>query len=430
MSASNGEPDLRRMQEILRRRLTRRGFIRGAGVGVAGISLGSLLAACGEQTTSGGGGAVEPTDVFGGAPEGHVEWANWPVYIDKAKDAETGERYSPSLRAFEEHTGTTVNYAEVIQENASFFGKIQPQLAAGQETGWDIIVMTNGWEFQALVVNNWVSPLDTTKRPTFDAHAIDWAKNPPFDEGAKHSMTYQSGITGIGVNRELVTADISTLDDLADTTKLPPKSVGMLKADMADFVMINLGIDPETSGPAEWQEAADWLQMQRDSGVVRQYYEQNYADDLTAGNLAATMAWSGDVFYYAEWGGYPNLEFVFPEGGAYMWADNLMIPAGAANPVSAMSLMDYYYDPVPATMVQEWVFYMSPVEGTRDLILQHAAEAEEAGDQGYANKLTGTANNEYLFPSDELLARTSFGRQLTTDEEKAEWDSIFLPISE
>ena len=430
MSAPTGEPDLRRMQQILRRRLTRRGFIRGAGVGVAGISLGSLLAACGEETTPGGGGGAEPTDVFGGAPEGNVEWANWPVYIDKAKDPQSGERYSPSLRAFEEQTGATVNYAEVIQENASFFGKIQPQLAAGQETGWDIIVMTNGWEFQALVVNDWVYALDTTKRPNFDAHASDWAKSPPFDEGAKHSMTYQSGITGIAVNRDLVTADISTLDDLADPSKLPPNSVGMLKADMADFVMINLGIEPETSGPEEWQEAADWLQMQRDSGVVRQYYEQNYADDMTAGNLAATMAWSGDVFYYAEWGGYPNLEFIFPEGGAYMWADCFMIPAGAANPVSAMSLMDYYYDPVPATMVQEWVFYMSPVEGTRDLILQHAAEAEEAGDKGYANKLTETANNEYLFPTEELLARTSFGRQLTTDEEKAEWDSIFLPISE
>jgi spermidine/putrescine transport system substrate-binding protein len=418
------------MQEILRRRLTRRGFIRGAGVGVAGISLGSLLAACGQETTGGGGTNVEPTDIFGGPPEGQVEWANWPVYIDKAKDPESGERYSPSLRAFEQQTGTTVNYAEVIQENASFFGKIQPQLAAGQETGWDIIVMTNGWEFQALVVNDWVYPLDTTKRPNFDAHASDWAKSPPFDEGAMHSMTYQSGITGIGVNRDLVTADISTLNDLADPAKLPPKSVGMLKADMADFVMINLGIEPETSGPDEWQEAADWLQMQRDTGVVRQYYEQNYADDLTAGNLAATMAWSGDVFYYAAWGGYPNLEFVFPEGGAYMWADCMLIPAGAEHPVSAMSLMDYYYDPVPATMVQEWVFYMSPVVGTRDLILEHAAEAEESGDKGYANKLTETANNEYLFPTQELLARTSFGRQLTTDEEKAEWDAIFLPISE
>jgi spermidine/putrescine transport system substrate-binding protein len=425
MNGPQEGPDLRLTREILRRRLTRRGFLRAAGVGAAGVSMASLLAACGGGTE--GGGSIDPTQFFAGDPEGHVEFANWPVYIDKAKDAETGERYIPSLRKFENDTGITVNYAEVIQENASFFGKIQPQLTAGQSTGWDIIVMTNGWEFQALVINEWVYPLDTTMRPNFDAHAASWAADPPYDASAKHSMVYQSGLTGIGVNRDLVEAEITKLDDLADPTKLPPDSVGMLKADMPDFVMINLGIKPGGSGPDEWREAADWLLMQRDSGVVRKYYEQGYVDDLTAGNLWATMGWSGDVLYYALWGGYPNLEFVFPEGGAYMWTDNMMIPVGAKNPISALTLMDYFYKPDIATMVQESVLYMSPCKDTKQQILDDAAAAEE---KGYAAKLYDTAQNEYLFPSDELLTRSSFGRQLSTDDEKAEWDSIFEPISE
>jgi len=204
----------------------------------------------------------------------------------------------------------------------------------------------------------------------------------------------------------------------------------MLKADMPDFVMINLGIKPETSGPAEWREAGDWLLKQRDSGVVRQYYEQGYVDDLTLGNLAASMAWSGDIYYYQLWGGYPNLQFAFPEGGAYMWTDNMMIPAGAEHPVAALSLMDFFYRPEVATMVQEWVFYISPADGTKELILEDAAAAEEEGSKGYANKLRQTAENPYLFPTDEILAQCSFGRQLESDEEKEEWDSIFEPISE
>jgi spermidine/putrescine transport system substrate-binding protein len=291
-------------------------------------------------------------------------------------------------------------------------------------------VMTNGWEFQALVANEWVYPLDTTKRPTFDKHATSWAKDPPFDPKAKHGMAYQSGITGIAVNTDLVDQPIATLDDLADPKKVPPQSVGMIKADMPDFVMINLGIDPVTSGPDEWQEAADWLTMQRDTGVVRQYYEQGYVDDLTAGNLSATMGWSGDVLYYNLWAGYPNLEFVFPEGGGYLWTDNFMIPVGAKNPVGAMELMDWYYKPDIATMVQEWVLYMSPCADTAERIVSDADAAEAKGWKGYANKLYETAKNPYLFPSDELLAQCSFGKVLKTDEEKAEWDSIFEPISE
>jgi spermidine/putrescine transport system substrate-binding protein len=409
-----------------RGRLTRRAFLRAAGVGATGISLAPLLSACGSGSSEPGS---EPEDIFAGEPEGHVEWANWPVYIDKAKDEATGERYIPSLRMFEEETGITVTYKEVIQENASFFGKLQPQLQAGQPTGWDIIVMTNGWEFAALVANDWVVALAPSKRPNFDAHALDWAADPPYDPGAVHSMVYQSGLTGIAVNHDLLDMEIATLDDLADPTKLPQDSLGMIKADMPDFVMINLGIDPLTSGPAEWQEAADWLLMQRETGVVRQYYEQGYVDDVLAGNLAASMAWSGDIIYYSLYG-YPELEWIFPEGGAFLWTDNMMIPAGAANPVSALALMDFYYRPEPATMLQEWVNYMSPVAGTQELILADADAAEEEGSVGYANKLRATAENPYLFPSDELLSNSSFGRQLLSDDEKAEWDSIFEPISE
>lgn len=427
MNGPHEGPDLELTREVMRHRLTRRGFLRGAGMGAVGISLAPLLAACGSETDSGG---MDPAEIFGGEPGSEINFANWPVYIDKAKDPDSGERYIPSLMVFTKETGIDVVYKEVIQENASFFGKIQPQLAAGQDTGWDIIVMTNGWEYQALVTNEWVYPLDTTKRPYFDKHAISWAADPPFDPKAAHGMAYQSGITGISVNTDLVDQPITTLSDLADPKKLPPDSVGMIKADMPDFVMINLGIDPVTSGPEEWQEAADWLTMQRDTGVVRQYYEQGYVDDLTAGNLAASMGWSGDVLYYNLWAGYPNLEFVFPEGGGYLWTDNMMIPVGAKNPVGAMMLMDWFYKPDIATMVQEWVLYMSPCDGTEKRIIDDADAAQEKGWKGYANKLYSTAENPYLFPDEELLSQCSFGRVLTTDEEKDEWDSIFEPISE
>jgi spermidine/putrescine transport system substrate-binding protein len=410
----------------MRRRLTRRGFLKVAGIGAGVLGLSSALAACGAGTST----RKRPSEVFTGAPGSTINFANWPLYIDKTKDPATGERYSPSLRGFTEQTGIAVNYKEAIQDNPIFFGKIQPQLAAGQSTGWDLIVMSNGWEFWVLVQNEWVYPLDTSKRPNFDQYAVDWAKDPEFDPGAKHSMAWQWGLTGIAVNHDLVDEPITTLNDLMDTSKLKPDSVGMLKDDMADFVMMNLGIDPVTSGPPEWKEAAAWLMKQRETGLVRQYYSQGYADDMTAGNLAATMAWSGDVLYYGVWGGYPNLEFLVPDNGAVMWVDNMMIPTYAANPVGALKLMDYYYQPKPATELQEGVLYMSPSSATKDGFLQDADAAEAMGGKSYANKLRTTANSEFLFPATDLMNRVSFMRQLTTDDEKDEWDSIFEPVSQ
>ncbi len=411
------------MRGMTSRRMSRRNMIKYAGVGVGTLSMSSILAACagGETTSPTGGPAVD----WDAAPGQEINFANWPLYIDKDKDKETGEKYYPSLRLFEEETGITVNYNDEINDNAAFFGELLPQLQAGQDTGRDIIVITNGREFTALTKNGWVTELDPSRRPNFDVHAASWAKDPAFDPGNKYSMCWQSGLTGIGFDTTKVNGTITKADDLMNPDIVGTNSVGILKADVPDFAMINLGIDPTTSGPDEWKEAAEWLTMLRDSGTVRQWYDQGYIDDLLAGNLSATLAWSGDVLYYAIWEDYPY-EFIVPEGGALLWIDNMMIPAHSANPQGAYQLMDFVYQPEIAQMITEWVLYMSPVPEVQDLIAAHAAE--EGG--GYAEDLELTASSPFLWPDDAILQQVSLGRQLETQEEMDEWDAIFPPIFE
>jgi spermidine/putrescine transport system substrate-binding protein len=426
MSESNEQPDVDAIQALMKRRLTRRGFLRTTGVGVVGgLTIPALLAACSGAT--GTNRAWDVSKIFSGQPGKNIMFANWPLYIDVAK--KNGKTYYPSLTAFTQHTGIQVTYREAIQDNPDFFGKIEPLLMNHHPIGWDLIVMSNGWEFWVLKERGWVYPLDTSKRPTFDQYAVDWAKNPNYDPGARHSMAYQWGLTSLCVNHDLVSGPV-TFADLTNPKKLPQASVGMLVDDMKDFVMKNLGIDPLTSGPAEWKEAAAWLLKQRDTGLVRAYYSQGYTDDLTAGNLSVSMAWSGDVVYYNVWGGYPNLEFFVPAGGCCMWVDNMMIPAYAANPVGALELMDWFYRPDIATGLQEYVMYMSPDTATKAGFLADAQTAEANGQKGYANKLTASAKNEFLFPPPALMNQVSWMRQLETQEEKNEWDAIFEPISE
>jgi spermidine/putrescine transport system substrate-binding protein len=148
------------MQEAMRRQLTRRGFLRAAGGGAAAVSLGGLLAACGGDSGTAGGGTAstqDPSKIFAQPAGDTVHFANWPLYIDKAKDA-NGDIIYPSLQNFTKDTGMTVDYQDIIQDNASFFGKLQPQLQAGDPTGWDIIVITNGEQFTALTSTPRISP--------------------------------------------------------------------------------------------------------------------------------------------------------------------------------------------------------------------------------------------------------------------------------
>jgi len=413
------------MRGMTQRRLSRRQLIKVGGVSVGALSLSSILAACGKTEAGSGTGTTGSTVDFSATPGTEINFANWPLYIDKATNAD-GDRYSPSLDGFTKANDITVNYETVINSNDSFFGKLLPQLEAGQDTGWDIIVITNGRELTALIQNEWVTELDPSMRPNFDANAAPFAKDPVYDPGNKFSMAWQSGTTGIGYDTTKVSGPITTMDDLMNPDLVGTASVGMLKQDMPDLVMINLGITPADSGPEQWKEAAAWIQKLKDSGTVRTFYDQGYIDDLVAGNLSATMAWSGDVLYYKIWEGYP-FEFVIPEGGALLWIDNMLIPVGAKNPQGAYKLMDYYYDPEVAQDVTEWVAYMSPVPAVQELIADHAKEEK---DPDTAAALAAMAESPFLWPDDAMLSQLKFGREFTTDDEREEWDSIFIPLTE
>jgi spermidine/putrescine transport system substrate-binding protein len=417
------------MQRVMGRRFSRRSVLRGAGMGAAGFSLAAFMAACGGGDDGGDGGGAPPAEIFGGEPGGTVHFANWPLYLDQAKD-DAGNVFHPSLQAFTEETGITVNYEAVIQSNEEFFGKLRPEFEAGTQDDWDIIVITNGRQLNVLFANGYVYKLPTDMRPHFDANAATFVRDPDYDPGNVYSMAWQGGFTGVGYDTTKVNGEITKLDDLANPSIVGQNTVGMLTADMPDFVMINLGIDPTTSGPEEWKEAAAWLQMQKDSGTVRQYYDQGYIDDFVAGNTPVSMAWSGDILYYKIWAGYPDFEYVFTEGGALQWLDNMLVPVGAPNAPGAIQVMDWVYQPEIATMITEWVLYLSPANGVQELIVADAEAATEEGAKGYANKLMATAENPFAFPDEELLAQTSFGRSITTDEEAEEWDNIFLPISQ
>jgi len=141
MSAPN-LPDPSLVRGLTQRRLGRRDVLRLSGLSAAGLA----LAACGVQGKGKPAASVAPDAVAkywtGKAKVGHVDFANWPLYMDPKH---------PELKKFTAQTGTKVSYSEVIQDNASWFAKIQPQLSAKRSIGYDLMVVTDGSEFSELV---------------------------------------------------------------------------------------------------------------------------------------------------------------------------------------------------------------------------------------------------------------------------------------
>jgi spermidine/putrescine transport system substrate-binding protein len=382
--------------------------------GLAGAGLG--LAACGVKGQKAAPAKQDDVQKYwaGKTKHGHVNFANWPLYMDKGRTP---------LKAFTQATGVSVTYREVIQDDPQWFGKIAPQLQAGQSIGYDLMVVTNGVEFTKLVELGYLIPLDHSQLPTFAKNADPVYKRESFDPGNVYSIPYATGITGIAYDPNKTGREITSMQDLWDP-KFKGK-VGMMSdaQEIGNFGMFALGIDPEKSTPDDWKKAGAKLQEQKDQGIVRKYYEQDYIDALTRGDVWITMAWSGDIFQQ-NLSEKSDLKFVIPKEGATIWTDNLMIPKTAENPVDALMLMDYLYQPPTAAKLAEIINYVTPVPGAKDVIAADAGKATGADQK----TLQAISTSPLVFPSEADYAKLRHYRSLTPATEK-EYNAVFQHIT-
>jgi len=162
-----------------------------------------------------------------------------------------------------------VNYQEVIQEMAPWFAKVQPQLAAGQSIGYDLMVITNGIQFRQFRDSGFLAPLDHTKLPNYAANAGAKYKQEAFDPGNVYSIPWTSGITGIAYDPAKTKRPITKLSDLWDPAF--KGKVGMFAdtQELGNFGLMALGIDPAKSTADDWAKAAAYLKKQKDEGIVQ-----------------------------------------------------------------------------------------------------------------------------------------------------------------
>jgi len=372
--------------EFLKHAMSRRGFLNS--MGAAGAA--AFLAACGTR------GAVNPTQQNQGGDSKTIVWANWTLYLDYDEESRT----YPSLVAFEKESGYKVEYREDIDDNVSFNGKVAPQLANGQNIGYDIVTLTD-WLAAEWIRKGYVSTIDDQTVPN-KKNILPALQDVQFDPGREYSLTWQSGFAGLAWNKERVPNGLRTIDDLW-APELKGKVVVLSEMrDTIGCIMLSQGVDiSQPFTDEQFTAALNVLQAQVDSGQVKQVKGNSYKEDLINEQAWAAIAWSGDIFQInAEEG--DKWEFALPETGGTLWSDNLMVPVTASNPKGAHALMDYYYRPDVAALVAAYVNYVCPVEGAKQ-------EMEKIDPE--------LAKSEWIFPSDETLNQAYVFRPLTPEEQ-------------
>lgn len=373
--------------------LSRRGLLRGAGIGALALSSPALLDACGTKGAKVDAGSCVSKDLS--ASQKSLVFSNWIGYIDPIKKS------GSTLSTFEDKTGIQVDYRNGdVNDNEQFFAKVSPQLQNCKSTGRDMFVVTD-YMAARMVGLGWIQKLDHSKLPNVDANLIASLKSPDWDPHRDYSVPWQSGMTGICYNSEL-TDPVTSFKDLLTRPDLKGKIE--LLTEMRDtmlFMLLMEGSDPNKFTDAEFASAIKSLQGYVNNGQVRRFAGNDYIDDMKSGDIVACEAWSGDVINLLGGGKYKWLP---PDEGFAIWTDNMLVPNMADHESNAEELMNFYYDPVNAAKLAAWNYYFCPVQGAQQQIGQFDKSA---------------VNSQFIFPSEKTLQN---GHAFMTLNQKQEQD--------
>jgi spermidine/putrescine transport system substrate-binding protein len=359
-------------------RLTRQELLRRSAAGGALLAFPSLLAACG-----GGSGGTESS----GELKDVLNFSNWELYEDVPSTRKAaGMSPRPITREqFTTETGIKIHYYEDINGNPEFFAKVQGRLRQGQGIDRDIIVVTDNDRFLSdYIENGWAQKLDKSLIPNFD-NLIAAQQHPPFDPNREYTLPWFSGMDGIGWNED-VTGPVTSVTQLLEDPDLKGRvGVWNQMGDTLGLVMLENGDDPAKVTDETFDRAIAKIEKAVDSGQIRRFYGNDYADPLSRGDLAASMAWSGDIVNL----GNPKLKWTIAEAGGIIWTDNMLIPTGGSVP-TASTYMNFVYDPAIAAQLALGANYISSVDGVSTAAAKINPDA---------------VNNTLVFPTDEMLGQ-------------------------
>jgi putrescine transport system substrate-binding protein len=282
-----------------------------------------------------------------------VNFYNWSDYIDPTV-----------LDDFTKETGIKVRY-DTFDSNDT----LEAKLFAGN-SGYDVVV-PSGFFLSRQITAGIFQKLDKSKLPNLVNVWTEIANRLAiYDPGNQYAVNYMWGTTGIGYNvkdaREILGAD-ATIDSWADAFEPDKiakfKDCGIHFLDSSDDIMpaalYYLHLDPNSSDPADLQQAADLLSKIRP--YVRKFHSSEYLNALATGEICFAVGFSGDIKQAqkraAQGNGGVTIGYKIPKEGAQLWFDNLVIPKDAPDVAEAHALINYLLKPEVAARNSDFVAY-------------------------------------------------------------------------
>jgi spermidine/putrescine transport system substrate-binding protein len=333
--------DIRRIDLVFQRRISRGDFLRTIGAGaVAGSTLSVL--ACQPNTTaqnSGGGGG-------GGPEEKELNFYNWSDYVAKS-----------TIPDFQKQTGIKVTQ-DFFSSNEELLAKLQ---AGG--TGYDVIVPSD-YMVSIMIKSEILEPLDMSKIPNFKNVGANY-KGLGYDPDNQYSVPYQWGTTGVLYNEQRLGKLEPSWDPMWDPDN--KGKIGMLndERETPGAALYKLGYSVNATEKEQLDEAEAELKKQKP--LLRGYFDSTQNRPLVInGDLLLGHVFSGDAFLALS--SNENLDYIIPEPAATRWTDNMAIPKGAEHPDNAHKFLNYILGAKTGAALSNYTYYNTPNEASLPMI--------------------------------------------------------------
>ena len=322
------------------------------------------LAACGGETTMGGGSeaassapapAPASSDSGGGAssPEpaadfptpngGELNLYNWTDYI------------SPELLdRFQTETGITVNL-DNYDSNETLLAKLQ---AGG--ANYDVIVPSDYMVAQMIELGllQEVDPAAFPNGQYIKPEFLDVY----FDPGRKYTAPYMYGTTGIAYDPTKTGVEITSWADFFDADSPAAGKIGTLndQVEVIHAALRAVGSAPCSTNRDDYVKVEELLKNWKPGVAV--INSDGVIGRMASGEQIMHMMWNG-AFTRSQ-ADNPNLQYVYPAEGINLWQDNFAVPNGAQNVDNAKIFINWMMDPKNIGEATNFVGYDNGITGS------------------------------------------------------------------
>ncbi len=296
------------------------------------LGAGAVAAACGG--TSASPGSSKPIKA---KLDGDLTIFNWAQYMNPAV-----------IKGFEKTYGVAVHQTFFDNDEAML-----AKLAAG--VPFDFVVPSGGNYIPRLVKAGLLTPIPHHELKNFD-QVLPFFTDPFYDRGARYSLPYAAGTTGIAWRTDRIPAMTGSWNDLWDHPEARGKI--FLLDELADTIgmsLIRLGYNINSTVPSQVNAAASALLKLK---PMLAGFSTNDITNLDNGQAWIEHAWSGDVYVALTQAKDPHIfRYETCKEGVPTWADTMAIPKNAQHPGTALLFIDYLLDPEVSAKNATWVGY-------------------------------------------------------------------------